>query len=202
MPKINGSVIGPGAPAIIPRVGSQREATTLLLGPSTPYGRLPSPSGAPVVPARNRDSPFHPGNLTEQSPNIPSISLSPFTSKLPSSLQSQLDIDFGFDSHQDQIKYEYESTGIFHWCPARDIEHCLLTRQEIARSAFLFKLSVINMCCRMVLNSHVVVCIFADHDGPLIGLRNLIMPLRASNLKYGHYNSIMVLTSLYLDTTS
>ena len=38
----------------------------------------------------------------------------------------------------------------------------------------------------MVLNSHVVVCLFADHDSPLIGLRNLIMPLRASNLKYDY----------------
>ena len=40
---------------------------------------------------------------------------------------------------------------------------------------------------RMVLNSHVVVCLFAECDSPLIGLRNLIMPLRASNLQYGYY---------------
>ena len=35
----------------------------------------------------------------------------------------------------------------------------------------------------MVHNSHVVLCLFAEPDSPLIGLRNLIMPLRASNLK-------------------
>jgi len=29
-----------------------------------------------------------------------------------------------------------------------------------------------------VLNGHVVVCLFADPDSPLIGLRNLVMPLR------------------------
>ena len=27
-----------------------------------------------------------------------------------------------------------------------------------------------------VLNGHVVVCLFADPDSPLIGLRNLVMP--------------------------
>ena len=85
---------------------------------------------APVVPARNNNSPFHPGNIPEE---ILNISLSPFTSKLPSSLQSQLDLDFGFRRNEDQIKYEYDSTGIFHWCHARDIDNCLVSRQEIAR---------------------------------------------------------------------
>ena len=50
----------------------------------------------------------------------------------------------------------------------RAMDQCLLTRQAMAR---------------MILNSHVVVCLFAEHDSPLIGLRNLIMPLRASNLR-------------------
>uniref|UniRef100_A0A183CTT8 Nuclear RNA export factor 1 n=1 Tax=Globodera pallida TaxID=36090 RepID=A0A183CTT8_GLOPA len=31
---------------------------------------------------------------------------------------------------------------------------------------------------------HVVLCLFADKDSPLIGLRNFIMPLRASNFHY------------------
>ena len=68
-----------------------------------------------------------------------------------------------------EISYEYDSTGTFHWCSARSMDHCLFSRQAMAR---------------MVLNGHVVVCLFAEHDSPLIGLRNLIMPLRASNLKY------------------
>ena len=51
----------------------------------------------------------------------------------------------------------------------RAMDQCLLTRQAMAR---------------MILNSHVVVCLFAEHDSPLIGLRNLIMPLRASNLRW------------------
>ena len=92
-------------------------------------------------------------------------------------------MDFGFNPQQDQIKYEYDSTGIFHWCLHREIEQCLVSRQEIARYGYTCRYIVLGMCFRMVLNSHVVVCLFADADGPLIGLRNLIMPLRASNLK-------------------
>ena len=40
----------------------------------------------------------------------------------------------------------------------------------------------------MVHNNHVVLCLFAEPDSPLIGLRNLIMPLRASNLKSVKYH--------------
>ena len=45
---------------------------------------------------------------------------------------------------------------------------------------------------RTVLNSHVVVCLFAESTGPLIGLRNLIMPLRASNLKYHELKHVVI----------
>lgn len=31
------------------------------------------------------------------------------------------------------------------------------------------------------LSSHVVVCVFGDANSPIIGLRNFVMPLRASN---------------------
>jgi hypothetical protein len=48
---------------------------------------------------------------------------------------------------------------------------------------------------RMVLNGHVVVCIFAEPDGPRIGIRNLVMPLRASNLKYHELKHVVLLGS-------
>ena len=35
-----------------------------------------------------------------------------------------------------------------------------------------------------ILQDHVIVAVFADDDSPLIGLRNLVMPLRASNVPY------------------
>ncbi len=38
------------------------------------------------------------------------------------------------------------------------------------------------------LQDHVIVAVFAEDDSPLIGLRNLVMPLRASNI---HYNDLL-----------
>ena len=102
------------------------------------------------------------GNHTD----TPRISLSPFSQKLPPSLQPDRKLGLHYES--DMISYQYDSTGVFHWCPSRLMEKCLYSRQEMAS---------------MVHNNHVVVCLFAEHDSPLIGLRNLIMPLRASNLK-------------------
>ena len=32
-------------------------------------------------------------------------------------------------------------------------------------------------------NNHIVVCVFGTSDGPLVGLRTLCIPLRASNLQ-------------------
>ena len=48
---------------------------------------------------------------------------------------------------------------------------------------------------RMVLNNHLVVCLFSEPDGPLIGLRNLVMPLRASNLKYHELKHVVIVGS-------
>ena len=43
-----------------------------------------------------------------------------------------------------------------------------------------------------VLNGHVVVCLFADPDSPLIGLRNLVMPLRASNFHFHELKHVVI----------
>jgi len=39
-----------------------------------------------------------------------------------------------------------------------------------------------------ILQDHVIVAVFAEPDSPLIGLRNLVMPMRASNI---HYNDLL-----------
>ena len=49
-----------------------------------------------------------------------------------------------------------------------------------------------NQAAMTVLNGHVVVCLFADHDSPLIGLRNLVMPLRASNFHYHELKHVVI----------
>src|SRR5262249_43077744 len=66
---------------------------------------------------------------------------------------------------------------MFHWTPARGIEECILDRNQAAMT---------------VLNGHVVVCLFADASSPLIGLRNFIMPLRASNFHYHELKHIVI----------
>ncbi|XP_054166787.1 calcium-activated potassium channel slowpoke-like isoform X2 [Oppia nitens] len=81
--------------------------------------------------------------------------------------------DFDFE----KTEMKYDSTGMFHWCPARPIEECILDRNQAAMT---------------VLNGHVVVCLFADPDSPLIGLRNLVMPLRASNFHYHELKHVVI----------
>ncbi|XP_075073200.1 calcium-activated potassium channel subunit alpha-1 isoform X10 [Mixophyes fleayi] len=75
----------------------------------------------------------------------------------------------------------YDSTGMFHWCPGKEMEKVLLTRSEAAMT---------------VLSGHVVVCIFGDVTSALIGLRNLVMPLRASNFHYHELKPIVFVGSL------
>ena len=42
------------------------------------------------------------------------------------------------------------------------------------------------------MSNHVVVCLFADANSPLIGLRNLVMPLRASNFLNNELKPVIV----------
>ena len=46
------------------------------------------------------------------------------------------------------------------------------------------------------LANHVVVCLFADASSPLIGLRNLVMPLRASNFHYHELRPCVIVGNL------
>nr|XP_053652324.1 calcium-activated potassium channel slowpoke-like isoform X6 [Cherax quadricarinatus] len=85
--------------------------------------------------------------------------------------------DFDFE----KTEMKYDSTGMFHWCPARSLEDCILDRNQAAMT---------------VLNGHVVVCLFADPDSPLIGLRNLVMPLRASNFHYHELKHVVIVGSV------
>ncbi|XP_067828646.1 calcium-activated potassium channel subunit alpha-1a isoform X4 [Heptranchias perlo] len=76
---------------------------------------------------------------------------------------------------------KYDSTGMFHWCTAREMEKVILTRSEAAMT---------------VLSGHVVVCIFGDVNSALVGLRNLVMPLRASNFHYHELKHIVFVGTL------
>uniref|UniRef100_A0A915L323 Calcium-activated potassium channel BK alpha subunit domain-containing protein n=1 Tax=Romanomermis culicivorax TaxID=13658 RepID=A0A915L323_ROMCU len=79
----------------------------------------------------------------------------------------------GDDSSTNKV---YDSTGMFHWCYSQRIEECILDRHQKS----------------LVLHNHVVVCLFADKGSPLIGLRNFVMPLRASNFHYHELKRIVI----------
>ncbi|CAB3396776.1 unnamed protein product [Caenorhabditis bovis] len=89
-------------------------------------------------------------------------------------------VDFNKDFEQ-QVDMKYDSTGMFHWCPSRNLEDSVLERHQAAMT---------------VLNGHVVVCLFADRDSPLIGLRNFIMPLRSSNFHYHELKHVVIVGDL------
>ncbi|UMM38276.1 hypothetical protein L5515_009761 [Caenorhabditis briggsae] len=90
-------------------------------------------------------------------------------------------VDFSKDFEQQFQDMKYDSTGMFHWCPSRNLEDCVLERHQAAMT---------------VLNGHVVVCLFADQDSPLIGLRNFIMPLRSSNFHYHELKHVVIVGDL------
>ncbi len=76
---------------------------------------------------------------------------------------------------------------MYHWCPSRDINSCLMDRQEAAMT---------------VMQDHVIVAIFAETDSPLIGLRNLVMPMRASNIHYKDLVQVVIIGNVdYLKST-
>ncbi|GFR86399.1 calcium-activated potassium channel subunit alpha-1 [Elysia marginata] len=76
---------------------------------------------------------------------------------------------------------KFDSTGMFHWCQDRPLNECLLDRSQASASG---------------LRNHVVVCLFADATSPLIGLRNLVMPLRASNFHYHELKHTIIIGNL------
>ena len=49
-----------------------------------------------------------------------------------------------------------------------------------------------KMTASNILINHVVVCVFADGQSPLIGLRNLVMPLRASNFHFSELKPVVI----------
>lgn len=80
---------------------------------------------------------------------------------------------------------KFDSTGMFHWCPSRPLIDARMDREKASAT---------------VLCNHVVVCLFADANSPLIGLRNLVMPLRASNFHYQDLKHVVIVGNIeYLE---
>ncbi|KAH8358545.1 hypothetical protein KR093_000832 [Drosophila rubida] len=117
---------------------------------------------------------------------------------LPAGIADDQSKDFDFE----KTEMKYDSTGMFHWSPAKSLEDCILV--GCARLSSHLCVTDDRLCASQdrnqaamtVLNGHVVVCLFADPDSPLIGLRNLVMPLRASNFHYHELKHVVIVGSV------
>ncbi|KAG8141373.1 hypothetical protein E2320_007000 [Naja naja] len=69
-----------------------------------------------------------------------------------------------------------DTTGMFHWCEAVPFEMALLKPKK----------KFFND-----LRDHIVVCVFGDATSTMIGLRNFVMPLRASNFAFSELKDIV-----------
>ncbi|XP_029205879.2 calcium-activated potassium channel slowpoke-like isoform X3 [Acropora millepora] len=61
----------------------------------------------------------------------------------------------------------FDISGTFYWCEPKRFDDQLLTRVE---------------AMNIIFSHHILICVFNDKDSPSIGLRPLVIPLRASNL--------------------
>ncbi|OAF67328.1 hypothetical protein A3Q56_04942, partial [Intoshia linei] len=74
----------------------------------------------------------------------------------------------------------FDSTGMFHWIKSVPIENITMTLEEAKNKQF---------------SSHIVICLFGTSRSPLLGLRNFVMPLRASNFRSKDLKDIVFICS-------
>ncbi|XP_073250943.1 calcium-activated potassium channel subunit alpha-1-like isoform X3 [Porites lutea] len=81
-------------------------------------------------------------------------------------------------SQGNELKPCFDISGTFYWCEPTRFEDRLLNREE---------------AMKIVFSHHILVCLFNDKDSPLLGLRPLVIPLRASNLLQSELKKIVFL---------
>ncbi|XP_078383482.1 calcium-activated potassium channel subunit alpha-1-like isoform X3 [Oculina patagonica] len=72
----------------------------------------------------------------------------------------------------------FDISGTFYWCEPTRFEDVLLTRED---------------AMKIVFSHHILICVFNEKDAPLLGLRPLAIPLRASNLLQTELKKIVFL---------
>nr|AWJ68271.1 putative large conductance calcium-activated potassium channel BKKCa 1 [Hirudo verbana] len=105
---------------------------------------------------------------------------SSYSTSLDLPVKDQMFLQTRFDRHTCDPATDsrrFDSTGMFHWTPLQTMSSCIITREQAAMT---------------VLSNHVVVCLFADAHSAVIGLRNLIMPLRASNFEEEELKHVVI----------
>ena len=75
---------------------------------------------------------------------------------------------------------KFDSTGSFHWCPSKSLDEVMITRQEANVTMFA---------------GHVVIAVFTEEESNPVGLRTLVMPLRASNIAYNDLRHVIIVAN-------
>nr|XP_025741773.1 potassium channel subfamily U member 1 [Callorhinus ursinus] len=86
---------------------------------------------------------------------------------------------FLYETVQDSDRLD--SSGMFHWCRAIPLDSVILKRMDKSKHEF---------------RNHVVACVFGDATSTLMGLRNFVMPLRASSYTRPELKDIVFIGSL------
>ncbi|XP_074641051.1 calcium-activated potassium channel subunit alpha-1-like isoform X2 [Tubulanus polymorphus] len=85
------------------------------------------------------------------------------------------------DSEASANLSQYDSTGLFHWCPDQDMMSVVLTYAESQAKNF---------------KNHVVLCLFTDESSPLIGLCSFILPLRSATIPTNEIQPVVIIANL------
>jgi len=73
-------------------------------------------------------------------------------------------------------KLTLDGSGTFHWREPCLLEEVTMTKEDVA-----------------TLTDHIIVCVFGDANAPTVGLRNLLLPLRNSNLPTSEVKKVLLL---------
>uniref|UniRef100_A0A673TAF0 Potassium channel subfamily U member 1 n=1 Tax=Suricata suricatta TaxID=37032 RepID=A0A673TAF0_SURSU len=76
---------------------------------------------------------------------------------------------------------QLDESGMFHWCKAIAIDRVILKRMDRSKHEF---------------HNHVIACVFGDAHSTLMGLRNFVIPLRASNYTRQELKDIVFIGNL------
>lgn len=85
--------------------------------------------------------------------------------------------------------YESSASAVYILHPMMEKSDCIVVCQEAESMSTSL---VGGLPSGPVFSGHVVLCLFADAHSPLIGLRNLVMPLRASNFLLSELKHVVI----------
>ncbi|CAH8532277.1 unnamed protein product [Schistosoma turkestanicum] len=93
------------------------------------------------------------------------------------------DTDLQIKNHTLHSPYEFDITGMYYYCDRQEFQDNLITSNTLHKQSH-------------DLYNHILVCILAESDAPLLGLHSFVMPLRASNFHPNQLRTILFLGDL------